>query len=158
MKRSWADGFRDRMKAMTPTERAAFFAKTRKPRKPIARGTKPIPKVNAKRQARRMKSYRAHLASAYWREIRAQAFKRDRGLCWCPDCVQGRKDGVADAFEPIEAWFDTRGRPHGFDTHHTTYVRFGRELLEDVLTMKPAHHRRLEASTGIRKRFLKGAR
>lgn len=158
----WAERFREKIRAMSPAERQKHFG-TRN-RKPIARkswlprSTKPIPQINKRATERRQKAYRAHLASAYWREIRRQAFQRDQGLCWCPDCVQGRKDGVADAFEPIDAWFDTKGRPHGFDTHHVTYIRFGREELADVLTMKPAHHRALEVRTGIRKRFLRGTR
>lgn len=137
-----------KLRAMTPEERQLKFAWKNNP--------KAIPQVNRKRQARRSKEYAAHIGSAYWKSLRAEAYKRDGGVCWCPDCVQGRKDGVVEAFEPIAIWFDVKGGIHGFETHHTTYVRFGRESLEDVLTMWPAHHRRLEAKTGMRKRFLRG--
>lgn len=124
-------------------------------RSPLKRSTTPIPLRNERRMARRAKEYRAHLASKYWQELRQRAYQRDQGLCWCPVCITGRANGVADAFESIEI-FVRRGKVMGFDTHHTTYARFGAELLSDVLTMRPAHHRALEARSGIRKGFLSG--
>jgi hypothetical protein len=125
-------------------------------RTPLKRGTKALPRVNKARAARKLKAYSAHLRSKYWRELRRKAYGRDGGLCQCPPCIEGRKNGEAFAFEPIAIWFDTKGGIHGFDTHHTTYARFGAELLSDVLTMDRSHHRRLEASTGFRKAFLRG--
>lgn len=139
-------------------ERPRWLPRSTKPikRSELKRGTKPIPQVNVKRQRRRNKEYAAHLRSAYWQQIRRQAYDRDGGLCWCPTCVEGRKNGEAFAFEPVPVWFDLKGRIHGFDTHHVTYLRFGQELLSDVLTMHRDHHRKLEALTGKRSRFLRG--
>lgn len=139
-------------------KRAKVWSRKPVQRSALKRGSKPIPKVNARRQARKDKAYRAHLASAFWKTLRQQAYHRDGGFCQCPDCIRARKDGEAFGFEPIDIWLDTKGVIHGFDTHHTTYARFGKELLSDVLTMKPAHHRRLEALTGLRRTFLRGTR
>ncbi len=112
-------------------------------------------KVNPERMARRVKAYRARLQKADWQELRRKAYDRDGGLCWCPICVAGRKNGEAFAFEPIPIWFDTRGKIHGFDTHHVTYARWGKEELSDLLTMHPKHHQALEATTGKRQRYLR---
>lgn len=135
----------------------------------LKRGTKPLPKVNRVRQERRKKAYGAHIRSAYWQDIRRRAYERDGGRCQCPICrevrgeIKGRMefvtpDQIEEAVLPIAVWFDTRGGFHGFDTHHTTYARFGHELLSDVLTIIPAHHRKLEALTGKRRHFLAGSR
>lgn len=128
-------------------------------RSSLKRGTStlkrsPLKAVNPERMKRRMKEYRARLAKADWQLLRRQAFDRDMGLCWCPLCAEGRKYGEAFAFEPIEIWFDQKGKAHGFHTHHVTYTRFGNELLEDLLTMRPDHHQALESQRGYRRRFL----
>ena len=120
---------------------------------------KPLPKSNPKRQARRLKAYRTALASPRWKALKLEAYYRDNGLCQCPDCIEGRKMGVADAFEPIEVWFSKGSKvPKGFHSHHTSYVRFGAELLSDILTLRPSCHMRLEAKSGMRKRFLSGGK
>ena len=124
----------------------------------LKRSAKPIPQRNVKRQARRLKEYRKHLGSPYWFAMRYAAFKRDGGLCQCPDCIEYRKVPECDADETtVVCWFDIRGRVHGFETHHTTYARFGRERLSDVLTTIPSHHRKLEALSGKRAKFLRGS-
>lgn len=127
---------------------------------PMARGSSRLPRVairriNAARVARKQKAYSQRLAKADWKVLRRQAYDRDGGLCWCPTCVEGRRNGEAFAFEPIPVWFDKRGGIHGFHTHHTTYVRFGHEDLADLLTMHPQHHQALEADKGYRARFLR---
>lgn len=122
----------------------------------MQRSRKPIPRRNATRVAKKRKVYAKHLGSAYWQKLRRKAFERDGGLCQCPECITGRKNGEADAYEPIPIWFDTKGGIHGFDLHHRSYVRFGKELLSDVLTLHPLHHRALEATTGFRNAFLRG--
>jgi hypothetical protein len=127
---------------------------------PLARGTSrlargAIRKVNAARVAKKAKAYRQRLASASWQALRRQAYDRDGGLCWCPMCVTGRQHGEAFAFEPIPIWFDTKGKIHGFHTHHVTYARFGHEDLADLLTMAPTHHQALEAQMGYRQRWLR---
>lgn len=118
---------------------------------------KPLPKVNRKAQARRNATYAKHIGSAYWLAIRLAAYKRDGGLCQCPTCIQHRKNDGDPMDTRIDVWFDRKGGIHGFDTHHTSYARFGAELLSDVLTMTPAHHRKLEALTGKRRAFLRGS-
>lgn len=120
----------------------------------LKQGTKPIPRVNVERMARRKREYAKALRSARWKALRYKVWERDTGLCQCPDCIDGRKNDELEAFERVAIWFDTKGGVHGFDVHHTTYARFGNELLSDLLLMIPAHHRRLEALTGKRKRFL----
>ncbi|HXT48697.1 MAG TPA: hypothetical protein VN717_08650 [Gemmatimonadaceae bacterium] len=121
---------------------------------------KPRTKVkerNEDRIARKAKAYRTVIASAGWKKLRRQVFERDGGLCQCPDCIALRKahpEAIESTLVPV--WFDTAGRPHGFDVHHTTYVRFGREELSDLLLMKRSHHQKYEALNGTRRRFLKG--
>lgn len=113
---------------------------------------------NPEHLARKMKAYRARLAAPDWEVLRQAAYQRDGGLCQCPVCVTGRKNGEAFAFEPIPIWFKKNSkRIFGFSTHHTTYARFGHELLEDILTMVPSHHEALEAAKGYRKRWLAAA-
>ena len=129
----------------------------------MRRGTSRLPrvairKINMARVARKLKAYRARLAKADWKLVRRHAYERDGGLCQCPPCIDGRRNGEAFAFEPIPVWFDTRGGIHGFDTHHTTYARFGHEDLADLLTMHPTHHQALEAQMGYRQRWLRSSR
>lgn len=127
----------------------------------IKRGTSTLKRVrlkafNPERVKRKLKKYRARLAKADWQKLRLQAYERDGGLCQCPPCIQGRKNGEDWAFEPIEIWYDVRGKIHGFDVHHVSYARWGREELSDLLTMKRQHHMALEARTGKRHTFLMG--
>lgn len=117
----------------------------------------PMKKVNPARVAKKLKAYSARLRRKDWQELRRLAFERDAGLCQCPPCIRGRHFGVPSAFEPIPIWFTKDGKIHGFDTHHATYARFGREALEDVLTMAPKHHRELEAEKGYRRQWLRGS-
>jgi len=129
--------------------------------KPIARlwlnrGTKPVPPFNAVRRARRLKVYRARLARADWHVLRRQAWERDQGLCQCPVCIEGRRNGEAFAFVPIDVWFDQRGRIRGVSVHHTSYAKFGAESLDHLLSMWPKHHEAVEAMGGKRARFLNG--
>lgn len=132
-------------------------------RTPLDRGTsslkrgKALPAVNKERSAKRLKAYQARLQRADWQVLRRQVFERDRGLCQCPPCIDYRAAGGSFLDTEIPIWFDTKGGIHGFDVHHTTYARFGRELLEDVLTMHPLHHRKVEAKYGYRQKWL-GAR
>lgn len=149
----------DKIRARSIAKQQRLRAEGKWPeRKPLPRGTKKIPQVNAKRLARRMKDYAKYLGSKEWKAKRRLVWERDRGLCQCPECVQGRKDGVAEAFEQIPIWFDKRGGIHGFAVHHTSYARFKDEPLEHLLLVDPKHHERWEAKSGIRKRFLRGSK
>lgn len=88
----------------------------------LARGTKPIPKVNAERRAKKAKRYSAHLKSASFRALRLLAFARDG---WqCVEII----DGVRCQF------VDESRTGHGLIADHTSYARFGHELLEDLQT------------------------
>lgn len=129
--------------------------------KPIARSAlkssrRPIPQRNERRRRRRLRKYSAHLRSAYWKKLRREAYLRDGGLCQCRRCIAYRLERPDD-YEAtrIPIWFDKKGGIHGFDTHHTTYIRFGAEWLEDVLTMIPAHHRWQERVDKTRVTFFK---
>lgn len=87
-------------------------------RKPIARSTKPIarrvrpPKVNARRKAKREKRYKAHLSSAYWKNLRREIWvTTERPMCeQCGESVE---------YED-------------YQLGHLTYARFGHEWPEDV--------------------------
>ena len=156
-----ADGASGSVKQSSLPRRRRWISRNTKPiarRSWLKRSLKPIPQVNVARLARRVKVYQAHMASVYWFALRYAAFKRDGGLCQCPDCITFRKDGGSPEETRVECWFDTRGKVHGFDTHHTTYARFGHELLSDVLTMIHAHHRKVEREKGFRKHWLRGSR
>jgi 5-methylcytosine-specific restriction protein A len=75
--------------------------------------------VNVKRKAKKKAKYAAHLRSPSFRALRKQAFERDGYRC--VDC----------------------GAEEQLQCDHETYARFGRELLEDVVTRcKPCHMRR----------------
>lgn len=63
---------------------------------------RPVSRTNSRRRR-----YRAHLASPFWKALKARVFARDNGLC--------RECG-----EPAT------------DAAHLTYVRFGHERDEDV--------------------------
>lgn len=63
------------------------------------------------------KGYQAFLRSAYWRKLRAEVLARD-GSCSC-------------------------GATVGLQVHHLTYVRFGKELLEDLKAKCDACHRKI---------------
>ena len=68
---------------------------------------------NPARQASKRKRYKAHLASAFWKDLKAERYRLDRGICqWC---------GVWVPFAESECG-------------HQTYHRFGRELITDVGT------------------------
>jgi 5-methylcytosine-specific restriction endonuclease McrA len=74
----------------------------------LARGTKPIPKVNVAATARRQKKYKKALGSAHWKKLRAQVFAEQGGVC----ALCGE--------EPTTI------------LDHLTYARLGHELREDV--------------------------
>jgi hypothetical protein len=84
----------------------------RKPRKPlkkswIKRGTKELPKVNVRQQAKRKKVYAAALRSAHWKALKKQVYEEQGGLCICGQ-------------EPMTI------------LDHLHYQRLGHELRSDV--------------------------
>jgi 5-methylcytosine-specific restriction endonuclease McrA len=68
------------------------------------------------RKIKRLKHlpHTSYLRTPHWDLVRSAAFKRDRGCC--ADC------GVSIKDEPLEV-------------HHITYIRKGRENLEDLMTL-----------------------
>lgn len=49
----------------------------------MQRGTRPLPKVNARQQAKRKKGYAKALGSAYWKRLKALVYQEQGGLCVC---------------------------------------------------------------------------
>jgi hypothetical protein len=78
----------------------------------MKRGTKPVPKVNARQKAARAKRYKKALASPHWKALRARVYEEQHGLCVCGQ-------------EPMTV------------LDHLTYARLGRELREDVQGLGP---------------------
>lgn len=155
-------------------------SRERKPRRPLKRtwmkrSTKPLPKHNAKRVARKAKAYRTVLASDFHKKLRYDAYLRSRGLCECEECVEGRKlvqSGMdveiitgLNAVTPIPVWFTkSGGEPHrrfrstDGELHHVSYKFFADENpaeLAHVRWVWKTCHRRIEAEHGTRRTFLK---
>ncbi len=177
----------DRLKAMTYEERKAEWdrKKPRKPlkRSPLKRSTKPLPKRNEKRIARKYAHYRKVIASPFHKQLRYQAYRRSGGYCECPVCVDARRVAVVRmaidrtmvtgqkvelAFTEIPVWFERKGgepwqrfRSTEGELHHRDYSRFGDENpdeLNHVLWVWRDCHKRIEAEHGTRRRFLSGKR
>lgn len=160
----------DRMKAAKARAIARQRAKPRKPRKPL-------PKRNERRAAKRLTAYRKMIASDFQKRLRYEAFCRSGGLCECEQCVAWRRDPRGAAallplneapFIPIPVWFVRGGAPiwkrfrsqHG-ELHHLRYSRAEREdpgAIEDVRWCWKECHRRIEASHGTRRAYLRGNR
>ncbi len=109
-------------------------------RSPLPRATKPVPKINARRQAKRLKGYREFMASAVWRRIRKAALERAGNRC------------EQTSFGPDATSLNGFGFFHCPNTtrltvHHKTYARFGgNELPDDLFVLCKGCHDRLEAS------------
>jgi 5-methylcytosine-specific restriction endonuclease McrA len=101
-------------------------------RSSLSRSTKPIPKVNAKRKAKRRKKYAAHLRSPYFRALRMERFTLDGFRC--------RRCGGID---------ETR-TGKGLEAAHRTYARFGHENIDDIETACTRCHRYEHAMQGKR--------
>lgn len=154
-----------------------------RPRKPLRRsawlprGKKPIPRVNAQRQARRLAHYRAVIASPFHKQLRYLAWERSGGFCECDECVRQRTTvGSAPAAEwrafdravtRIPVWFVNSGREvelrfrcTAAECHHTSYRYFGDENPDELRLVRFAWkecHRRIEAEHHTRRRYLTGA-
>lgn len=77
--------------------------------------------------ARRRAAYEAHLRSDYWRSLRERALQRAGHRCeWVME--RGPRTGLRCA-----------ATSH-LEVHHLHYQTFGRERLEDVRVLCPAHH------------------
>ena len=88
----------------------------------------PPPQINPERKARRRKIYKAFLASAAWRRIRAEK------LAASPSC-ELQHQGCLGAEQPT--------------VHHTTYARFGGdELMQDLQRACAPCHRYHDALAG----------
>jgi hypothetical protein len=112
----------------------------------LARSTAPIAK-RGPAKARREKTYKAFMASAAWKKIRAAAIERAGHRCEVMEDVEFRVGGTQQtqriAFR-CEATTD-------LTAHHKTYARFGgKELPEDLEVQCRAHHNRLHALQGKR--------
>jgi len=73
----------------------------------LTRSVAALPKVNRDRQKRRRRGYQKALHSAHWRQLKAQVFAEQRGLCVCGQ----------EAMTVLD---------------HLTYARLGKELRDDV--------------------------
>ena len=113
-------------------------AKSLKRRKPLAKVGKQKPK--------RQRRFKAFLASAAWKKIRAAALARAGHRCQqieniavpMPDGTYSGYNGHVSTRCPATV---------GLTVHHKTYARFGGdELPEDLVVLCKAHHDALEAS------------
>ena len=112
------------------------------------------PRKLGKTKLRRIKEYDRYLRSLEWQAIRQAAFKRDGGLCQCPDCIAFRAKGNDPEATRIDIWI-RRGRVYGFSTHHTYYPPdIWQTRLEHVVTTIPLHHGIIEARTGKRQAWM----
>lgn len=143
---------------MSTLTRKKYLPRSTKPlrrKKWLPRSTKPIAKFG-KAKLRRVASYNKHIQSAEWKRLRQERYKLAKGLCECPDCIEGRHQGIEAAFVPIEVWF-RKGKAYGFDCHHTAkaYRDMPNVKVEDVRVMHPAHHDRFESQFGHRRQYMK---
>lgn len=174
--KAWWDGVREQQRAAKEKAIAKARAQPRKVRTPLPRSTKRLPAVNVRRQTRRRANYRKVLASDFHKRLRYRVWERSGGLCECSECSAirgGEHEGhsferVAAAHRSIEVWFTKAGgepwkrfRCSEAETHHVSYALFGDENDDElrlVLFVWKECHRRIEATFGTRRRFLKGAR
>jgi 5-methylcytosine-specific restriction endonuclease McrA len=114
----------------------------------ITRSTKPIPKVNAKRKAKREKAYKSFLSSAKWKQLRKEALQRAGYQCetefqFSPDISNYGMD-----YEWVVFRCPSTDRLH---VDHLTYARFGGdELPEDLKVLCYDHHMKRHALEGKR--------
>jgi len=99
---------------------------------PLKRGKRkmkrsPLKKTNVKRQAKRRAAYRSYLASKAWKEYRKRVLERDGFRCTAE--IAGVR---CSTVQPLHV-------------HHKTYSRFGKELLDDCITLCRRHHEEVEA-------------
>lgn len=160
----------------------AWQNRSRRPlaRTPLMRRT-PLAESNPARAARKMRAYRAVLASAHHKQLRYRAWQRSGGLCECEECVLIRGNPgprlygqlITDerrrlAFTEIPVWFVKGGgepwrrfRSKDLELHHDSYALFGEQNPDELrlvrITWKSCH-RRIEAMHGTRRRYLRGVR
>ena len=107
----------------------------------IKRGTTPLPKVNARQQAKKRAAYKSYLSSAAWKAIRKAALERAGGRCERECTVR----------ENWITWVHRCEETEKLTVHHLTYARFGGdELPDDLLVLCQSCHREIEAMKGKR--------
>jgi hypothetical protein len=111
-------------------------------KQPMKRGTKRLPKVNVRQEAKRKAKYRAFLASKEWKVLRRLALERagnqceeemdDSGPCsWAPGLTEQSSCRCEET--------------RGLQVHHETYARFGGgERLDDLVVLCKRHHEERE--------------
>lgn len=104
----------------------------------LPRATKPIPKVNPVRMARRVKAYKAFLASPAWRAQRKRVLERDGYRCVRVE--GGERCGYTKADGPLIA-NHRRYSPHGLE----------RTPDSDIETLCPHHNARYESAKPTRR-------
>jgi hypothetical protein len=112
----------------------------------IARGTKPIKKVNAERKAKRAKKFKAYLGSAAWKAKRQERFAKDGYRCTAiVSTISGARmpdGGIRFTNGTMRCEYRDETRTgQGLVCNHKTYARFGRENLSDLETLCRAHDR-----------------
>lgn len=163
--RAWQD------RSRKPLARQAFWSS---PRGQLRRKTA-LAKRNVQRAARRLRKYKAVLASDFHKKLRYDASLRSGGLCECEQCV-GMRDGLRvlfvdigtpayeKAWTDIPVWFTKRGkepwqrfRSKDGELHHVSYAKLGQENPDELRLVRwvwKSCHARIEAEHGTRRRYL----
>ena len=141
-----------------------------------------MPRVNARRQARRRLNYATVIRSDFHKRLRYLAWERSGGFCECVECWRalgniqaGRPkpgltirqlEAIVRAETRIHVWFVNSGRAvwHRFrcdtaEIHHMSYALFGDENPAELALVRfvwKECHQRIEAAHHTRRRFLKG--
>ncbi len=101
----------------------------------IKRGTKPLPKVNPRQQARRKAAYTAYLRSPAWTALKKAVHARAKSRCEMRLAVGGGRCPETTHLQ----------------VHHKTYARFTAELLTDLILVCKGHHEAIHAAQGKRR-------
>lgn len=109
----------------------------------------PLKQVNRERLDKRTKDYRKYMASPEWKAKHAACLARDQYTCQVCGYRKGPgMDAIGDVIEDRQ-----------LHAAHLTYIRFGHELLGDLVTKcAPCHLIKEHGSAFIKPRGLRGGR